>query len=170
MPVGDTPPQGAPGQVTTRATFLGPIHAKVVNVVDGPFGAQDVAHNGERLVVQLDGVVVEAVFDTHPFLTLVEIADDFTSEALGDLTAERHTSTEEAHDVGAAERGHGVLQQSGVEAAQLGGLAEDDVDGPLALIRRPVVGRRMSSKDLVVNGIQRLSDAVQYSRPDDSEL
>jgi hypothetical protein len=41
---------------------------------------------------------------------LVEIADDLTHEARRDLAAERQASTEEAHDVGAAEATDGVLQ------------------------------------------------------------
>ena len=63
--------------------FLGPIDPNVFNVVERPLGTQHSADDGERLVVQLDRVVVEAVFDAHPFLTLPQITDDFACESLG---------------------------------------------------------------------------------------
>src|SRR2546426_11633446 len=96
------PRRRGPRQPTLRVAFLGSIDTKVVHVVDGPLGTQQAAQNGERFVVQLDRVGVEAVLDTHAFLTLVEVTDDFTSGALGDLTAERHTSAGEADGVGGA--------------------------------------------------------------------
>ncbi len=105
------------------------------------------------------------MFDAHPFLALVEVTDDFTSEAFAQVAAERNAPTQETQDVGAAKGGHRMVEQSRVEAAQCSGLAEDDVDRPLTLIGRPVVRRWMSLEDLVVDRIQRPSDTVQQRRP-----
>src|SRR5712691_10940308 len=49
----------------------------------------------------------------------------------------------------------------GLEAAQLSSLAEDDIDGPFALVGRPVVGCRMGAEDLVMSRIQHLGNASQ---------
>ena len=46
------------------------------------------------------------MFDAHRFLALVDITDDFTSKALGDVAAERNAPTEQTQDVGAAEGSH----------------------------------------------------------------
>ncbi len=78
--------------------------------------------------------------------------------------------TQEPHDVGAAERGDGVLEQPRVEATQRLGRAEGQVDRPLTLIGRPVVPRWMSLEDLVVDWVEYPSDAVQQRRPLNAEL
>src|SRR5712691_4860493 len=122
------------------------------------------------LSYSFDRVVVEAVFDAHSFLALAEIADDFASEALGHCTIQWNVPTEETHDVGAAEGGHRMLEQARIEAAQLISCAEGDVDGPRALIGRPVVRRGMSSEDVVVDRVHCPSDAIQQRGPFDGEL
>src|SRR5215467_11969952 len=88
--------------------FFGSIHTKVVDTVDGAFGAQDAAQLGERLVVQLDRVGVETVLDAHALLALTQIADDFTPEAFGHLAGQGHSATQEAHDVATAQAGDGM--------------------------------------------------------------
>ena len=101
------------------------------------------------------------MFEAHPFLALVDITDDVTSEAFGDVAAERNTPAEEPHDVGTAESGHRMLEQAWVEAMQVIGRDEGDIDGPFALVGRPVVRRWMSSEDLVMSRIQHLGNAGQ---------
>jgi len=55
------------------------------------------------------------VLDTDAFLPRVQVTDDLAAEAGGDGAAERYAPTEEAQHVGAAEGGHGVLQQAWVQ-------------------------------------------------------
>src|SRR5438128_10777200 len=105
-----------------------------------------------------------------PFLTLPQIADDLARKALRYGTIEGHVPAEEAHDVGAAEGGDGVLQQARVQPPQLFGRAEADVDRPLALIGRPVILRWTSLEDLGVDRVQGPSNIVQQRRPLDFEL
>src|SRR6202171_4155659 len=88
--VGNAPPERTPGQRTLGVAFLGPIHAKVLDRVERRLGTHQADQLGERLVVELDRVVVEAVFDAHSFLTLPQITDDLASESLRKLSVEGH--------------------------------------------------------------------------------
>src|SRR4051794_4384342 len=153
MQVSDATSQRTPGQGATGVTFLGSIHPKVANVVDGAFGTQHVAEDRERLVVQLHRVTVEAMLDANPFLTLVKITDDLTAEVGGDGAAERQASTKEAHDVGAAEGADGVLQQTWVQPAEVVSGVEGEVDRPLALEGGPVIRGRMGFEQLLVHRV-----------------
>jgi len=56
--------------------LLGAIDAEVFGFIDGGFDAQDAAF----LVIHLDGVAVEGVFDANAFGPMLEVADDFAFE------------------------------------------------------------------------------------------
>src|SRR5262249_47248733 len=152
--VSDAASQWTPGQSVVDVAFFRSIHTKVVDAIDGAFGAQDAAQFGERLVVQLDRVGVETVLDADAFLPFTQVADDFTREAFGHLPAERSSASKEAHDVATAQAADGMLEQARVEPPQLSRVPEAEVDRPLTLIGRPVVGRRMCAEELLVDGVQ----------------
>jgi hypothetical protein len=83
----------------------------------GGLGAQHAAIGREGLVVQFDGVGVQAVLNANSLLTRLEIGQDLASEARGDISGERNTPTQQAQHVGAAKFGHGMLQQARVQLA-----------------------------------------------------
>ena len=55
--------------------------------MDGGLGAQDAAFGGVSLVVEFDGVAVEAMFDAYSLGPAFEVSDDFSGEVLVYLTA-----------------------------------------------------------------------------------
>src|SRR5258708_12682369 len=65
----------APGLLAIVVAFGGAIYAEIVSVLDRRFGAQNTTDLCERLVVQLDRVPVNGVFDPDSFLTLFDGAD-----------------------------------------------------------------------------------------------
>src|SRR6266542_5869283 len=99
------------------------------------------------------------MLNANSLLTRLEIGEDLASEARGDVSSERNTPTQKAQHVGAAKRGHRMLQQARVQLAQVGRLAKDDVDRPFALIHGPVVMRRIGPEQFLVNGVDKARDA-----------
>ena len=108
--------------------------------------------------------------DAHAFLAFAQITDDLPGEVGRQLATQRNLATEEAHDVAATQADHGLLQQAWVEPPQRGRITEDDIDGPLALICGPVIGRRMGTEELLVNRIQTVGNLRKSRRPIHGEL
>lgn len=130
----------------------------------------ELAAEVDPLVVELDGIALDAVLDAHAFLAFFEVADDLTSEVVAHLAAGRHGLSEEAHDVRAAEGGHSMVDQRWVAAFQRRAVAKGDVGGPLALVRRPVVGDGVFLEDLVVLRVDHTRELVQQLGPIHGEL
>lgn len=129
-------------------------------LVDGGFGAQDAA----LLVVKLDGVLSEAMFDANAFGPVLEIADDFAFEGAVDFAAQ------EAHDVGAGKGRNAVKDQRWINLRQRGAVFEHDVGGPLALVGGPVVVERKAFEHHGMSGIETPGEFVQSGGPGKAEL
>ena len=78
--------------------------------------------------------------------------------------------TKKPHDVRAGKSSHGMVHPARIEALQVGCVAEDDIEGPLVLVSRPVIGDGVFTEDLGVNGVELLGDAVEQLGPLSFEL
>ena len=77
---------------------------------------------------------------------------------------------EEPHHVGALEVIHGVPHQLRVETGQGARILEEQVGGPLGLVRRPVVVHRPRLEDSGVLRVEDASDGGEGARPVEGEL
>src|SRR5262249_14202085 len=94
---------------------------------------------------------------------LAVIAFDLAAQAAEALDG--HGPTQETQDVAAAEDLDAVTRQAWVEAGQVGATAEQDVRGPLALLRHPVVRHAGLITQVGQQGVRLLRQAVQQGRP-----
>jgi len=78
--------------------------------------------------------------------------------------------TEKTHDVRAGKSGHGMVHPAWIEAPQVGRVAEDDIEGPLVLVSRPVIRDGVFKEDFGMNGVELLGDAVEQFGPFSFEL
>lgn len=110
------------------------------------------------------------MFDAYSLGPAFEITDYFSGEFLGYVAAQGEVFPQKTHDIGAGEGGHGMVDPAWIEAPQVGGVVENYIEGPLVLVSRPVVGDRMFTEDLGVNGVELASDAVEQLGPFGFEL
>src|SRR5258708_17983136 len=89
----------APGLLAIVVAFGGAIYAEIVSVLDRRFGAQNTTDLCERLVVQLDRVPVNGVFDPDSFLTLFDGADHLSRKVPEDPPVEPPPFSQGAHHV-----------------------------------------------------------------------
>src|ERR1700686_2571175 len=69
LQIGYSPAHGPPLEGVFPASFFGPIDTKVLHSIEGGFSSpQHAAIRAIRLVVKLDGVSIELVFDSISFL------------------------------------------------------------------------------------------------------
>ena len=78
--------------------------------------------------------------------------------------------TKKTHDIRARKSCHGMVHPAWIEASQVGRVAEDDIEGPLVLVSRPVIGNGVFTEDLGMNGVELLGDAVEQFGPFSFEL
>ena len=78
--------------------------------------------------------------------------------------------TEKTHDVRAGKSGHGMVHPAWIEVPQVGRVAEDDIEGPLVLVSRPIIEDGIFTEDLGMNGVELASDAVEQLGPFGFEL
>jgi hypothetical protein len=72
-----------------RASFLGPIDSKVFRLVHGCLNPEHIADYGKGLVVGLDGVAVQTVFDPNPLLPSFHVALQGGREPAWKVAAQR---------------------------------------------------------------------------------
>ena len=85
--------------------------------MDGGLGAQDGAFGSVSLVVEFHRVAVDAVLDAYALSPRFEVTDHFSGEFVVKRPARSSVSTEKAHDIGAGEGGHGMVDPARIEAS-----------------------------------------------------
>src|SRR5213075_1462986 len=116
------------------------------------------------LIVELDRVLVDPVFDADTFWAIFELADDFTAEGAVNL------ATQKAHHVTAPEASDGVMGQRRIDALQSRSALEDNVARPLTLVHGPVVGEGKVLEDVVVQRVEHAGDAIEQPWPAGAQL
>jgi hypothetical protein len=97
---------GASGSPSRAAVDL-----EVLGIFHGQFGTQNATGRRVRFVIQLDGVVVVAVFDPHALLASLQVTGHFCDHMARDFTRSSQLLAQEAKYVGAAECGHRVMYE-----------------------------------------------------------
>src|SRR5580704_13391541 len=151
--VHDAATQRTPGLGALGISFRGAHHREALRRTHRTLGAQY-----RTLVVHLEIVVVEPVFDPHPLRTLSDTGAYFVATAVGYLAVARHCLAEETQYVGRAEGGHGITHELRVDLFQGGAGAEHDVASPFAVLDAPVVTRPVRAEDV---GVHRINTAGQ---------
>lgn len=160
MEIGDALAQGAPGEGSLGLVLQWAKDFEVRGLGDGGFDTQDAT----GLVVHLDGIAVDPMFDADPFGALPEAAGELSGEVAMSFAAE------EAQHVWAFEMRRGVLDQGGIDRGERLGVAEHQISGPFALIGRPVIALRPGLEDAPVQWIERSGDGVEAAFPAVLEL
>src|SRR5262249_30940660 len=158
--IGDPSSQLAPRTTTVRVALFGPEDLEVRRIVEGVLGPQHAA----LFVVELEGVLANAVLETDPFFAFLEVAADFTREVPA------HSPAEKAQHICTAKARDPMQHQGRIDLGQRLGAFKHDVGRPLALVIRPVVGGVPLSKDPGMCRGQRSCDLVQDLGPIDPEL
>src|SRR5437870_4294333 len=109
MQVGNALSHTLPGQRSFRMAFQTTIDPEIFGIIHGHFRSQNTAHGGISLVVEFDGVVVVAVFDTDSLLAAFAITDDLGRYLARDLAIAGEFLAQEAHHIRTAEAGEGVM-------------------------------------------------------------
>ena len=92
------------------------------------------------LVIELNGVAVEAMFDANTLQPPLGVADDFARELPVDLPgAQGHVASQEPHHIGAGKGADGMMHQAGVETGQTVRVLEHDIRGVFALRGAPII-------------------------------
>ena len=91
------------------------------------------AEDAPCLVVHLDRVPADPVFDSDALQPVLEIGGDLADEVAVRLAAK------EPHDVGALEMLHAVANQGWIDGAQAPWFPEHEVGGPFGLVGGPIV-------------------------------
>ena len=150
--------QGPPRFFPARLALFGAIDLELFGLVDRGFDAQHAAF----LVIHLDRVAVDGVFDADAFGPVLEVADDFAVERRRRPPAgRRDVPAQEAHHVGAGEGAQAVMDQAGIECGQTRRVAEQQVGGILAGAGGPVIGLADGTADFPV---QRMG-LIEQARP-----
>src|SRR3972149_1897739 len=116
MQVSDPLAQREPVLLAARIALLWAKHLEPRGIVDGGLGPQDAA----LLVVELDRIFADPVFDPNSLGPVLELADHLTLEVAVEPAAEK------AHHIRTGEAGDGVMDQARVDAAQCDRALEGD--------------------------------------------
>lgn len=160
MKVGNTFSHFLPRAWSTGIAFFGTIDSEVRRIIHGGLNLK----NASLLIIDLDGVCFELMFEAYPFRTSTIVADDFSLEVGMWLLAEK------THDIGGSEHANTGSHKSRVNPCQSLWGFEHNVGGPLALIGRPVVFSSEWSKHLLMPGVKTPCNFIEGIGPRGLEL
>ena len=158
--VGNTLAHPLPAFGTSRSSFFRSEDLEVSRLVERCF------HPEYRtlLIVHLDGIGLDLMFDAYPLRSLLIGTDNLSREWAIQFLAE------EAHYVDAGKGADATSYEGGIDGLKVAARPEHDVRRPLALIGGPVVVDGVGIQELLVDGVKSAGDALEDGGPVGSSM
>ena len=162
--IGQASPQRAPSLGRFGLSFRTAIDLKIFTLIDGRLDSQAAA----KLVVHLQAVTANPMFNPQAFGPTLQIAQDFSRKAR--LPAQRHIASQKAQHVATAKAQQRMLGQPGIKRCQPRGFLEHDIGRKLALATTPIILPIQRAADLAVQGVALIQQMLQGFGPLNSGL
>ena len=153
--IGNALAQGNPHENALALSLYFPTNIPTSGIIDGRLDPQYTP----LLVVHFDGVLIDPVFDAHPFNPYSQIALDFSRRPAIEAPLK------ETENLLRTEMINGVMQQRRIEGLEAFGILEQDIRRVFAFSNTPVIPGQFQAVMRVKPGVTSFGQQVQPADP-----